>query len=447
MDETTQTDTSPGAAAQATSEALVLSVVSHPDPSQVGAFNVLNRATTTTIGRHAGCFGPGVLDVRRLSRQHFRLRVAPDEGVSLKDLGSRNGTQLNGEAVEETSIQVGDVIGAGGILMLLHRGQPLTRRSTHPELIGVSAANTQVLLQIAEVAQRDTVTLVHGETGTGKELVARALHQQSGRDGALVAVNCGAVTDSMVASELFGHRRGAFSGAVRDRTGLVRAAEGGTLFLDEVGDASPKLQVSLLRLVEARTYRAVGSEVERTADVRFVAATHRPLEDHVRADLAARLRQWVIEVPPLRERREDIPHLAVHFARRAAGSEVVIDREFMLALLRYDWPANVRELKGVVERAVVAAGGDPFIAATPVVLALLKQAPAHHPPAQPPSVEASPPAKRRRVRPTPEELREVLQRWRGNLAAAAEELQVTRNTVYRWVDAAGIDLDSLRGPR
>ena len=241
----------------------------------------------------------------------------------------------------------------------------LKEAGTGHEIVGDSAAIRDVLALVARVAASPTTVLVEGETGTGKELVARAIHAASDRrDRLFVAVNCAAFSEGILESELFGHRRGAFTGAVADRKGLFDVADGGTLFLDEICETSGALQAKLLRVLQEGEVRAVGDTRARTVDVRVIAATNRRLEDEVktgrfREDLYYRLRVFPIRLPALRERREDIPALAHHLTRRLAAQlkkPVGEPTEDTLALLgRYAFPGNVRELANEIERAVLLA--------------------------------------------------------------------------------------------
>ncbi|MFN8091508.1 MAG: sigma-54 dependent transcriptional regulator [Vicinamibacteria bacterium] len=228
-------------------------------------------------------------------------------------------------------------------------------------LIGVSPVMASLFEMIRAVAPTSSTVLVTGESGTGKELVARAIHGLSGRaEEPFVSVNCGALPDTLLESELFGHVKGAFTDARQSKKGLFEAASGGTLFLDEVGETSPPMQVKLLRALQERRIRPVGSTAEIEVDVRVIAATNVPLEDLVqqrkfREDLFYRLQVIPIRTPSLRERTEDIPLLAAHFAERFArqmGKRVAkISEEAMACLKRHSWPGNVRELENVVERA------------------------------------------------------------------------------------------------
>ncbi|MFW6051854.1 MAG: sigma-54-dependent transcriptional regulator [Myxococcota bacterium] len=236
------------------------------------------------------------------------------------------------------------------------------------EMLGKSDAMRKVFRTIEKVAQYSTTVLVQGESGTGKELVARALHRNGPRAGKpFVAINCGAIPDTLLESELFGHKRGAFTDAHSDKRGLFEEADGGTLFLDEIGELPLQLQVSLLRVLQEGTVRPLGATRDRQVDVRVVAATVRDLKREVeegrfREDLYYRLNVLQVAVPPLRDRREDIPLLIEHFVERNNGRLGTairgVDPQARKLLLDYRWPGNVRELENVIERAVVLADGD-----------------------------------------------------------------------------------------
>ncbi len=242
-------------------------------------------------------------------------------------------------------------------------------RSQRGALIGNSEAMQRVRAMIEKVAETDATVLVRGESGTGKELVARELHERNmvRRNGAFVAVNCAALPSELIESELFGHEKGAFTGAAARRQGKFEQADGGTLFLDEIGDMSANVQAKLLRALEERRIERLGSNDSIPVDVRIVSATHRPLEQEItagsfRADLFYRLRVLTIDIAPLRERREDIPILAETFLRNAAERYELPQRTMAQAALRrlveYNWPGNIRELKNTIDRAVIMAEGD-----------------------------------------------------------------------------------------
>ncbi len=244
----------------------------------------------------------------------------------------------------------------------------IARHAKERHFVAGSGAMQSALELAGQVAPLDTTVLVYGESGTGKEFMVRLIHDQSPRaSGPFVSVNCAALTETLLESELFGHVRGAFTGAVRDKAGLFEVAGGGTLFLVEIGEVAPTVQAKLLRALQEREIRRVGAERAIRVNVRVVAATNRELRAAVaagtfREDLYFRLGAFVITVPPLRERREDIPALTHQFVRRAAArtrKEVdAVSADAMTALMRYHWPGNVRELEHAIERAVIVARGD-----------------------------------------------------------------------------------------
>ncbi len=246
----------------------------------------------------------------------------------------------------------------------------IDRSSMFEEIVGSSASLQRVLDQIARVAGADTTVLILGETGTGKELIARAIHKRSKRAGrAFIRVNCAAIPPSLIASELFGHEKGAFTGAVQRRIGRFEAADGGTIFLDEVGDLPPETQVSLLRVLQEREFERIGSNRAIPVDVRVLAATNRDVSEAVaqgkfREDLYYWLNVFPIAVPTLRERADDIRLLVEYLVRRfaqAAGKKIdQIDTKTLELLAAYDWPGNVRELQNVIERSVILTDGATF---------------------------------------------------------------------------------------
>ena len=424
---------------------MVLSIVHHPDRALLGLRGVLAPGRPVVLGRADQVFMPGVFDGGKTSREHTGV-TATGRHVAVSDLGSRNGTWVNGARIERASLSAGDVLGLGSVLLLVHEGPLAFKVPQNRRLLGVSHALSQLLEQIALVAGRDTSTLILGETGVGKELVARELHARSGRRGAFVPVNCGALSEGVMHSELFGHVRGAYSGASTARAGLVEEADAGTLFLDEVGDATQTLQTSLLRLLENREYRRVGANRIETTNARFVAATHPRVEEAMasggfREDLWTRLARWVVRVPPLRDRPEDIPHLFRAFADRYAGRPVEPTRALSLALVRHRWPHNVRELQAFSER-VVTACQDADVLDPPEWLAA-ELAPAAERPRAAPAV-ARAPVPERVVRPPRAVLESLCQRHRGNVSGMAAELSVPRKTLYRWLAHHGLDVATYR---
>ena len=235
------------------------------------------------------------------------------------------------------------------------------------QIIGNSPALESVLEQVEQVAPTDSTVLIQGETGTGKELIARAVHNLSARCGRpFIKLNCAAIPFDLLESELFGHERGAFTGAIAQKVGRFELADKGTLFLDEVGDIPPGLQPKLLRVLQEQEFERLGSTRTHKVDVRLVAATNRNLVDMVkrnefRSDLYYRLNVFPVPLPPLRERREDIPALVEHFveiyARRMSKQIENIPRETMSALASYEWPGNIRELQNLIERSVILSTG------------------------------------------------------------------------------------------
>jgi formate hydrogenlyase transcriptional activator len=246
----------------------------------------------------------------------------------------------------------------------------IDKTSMFEEIVGVSPALNVVLARVAKVAPTDSTVLVTGETGTGKELIARAIHKRSRRSTrAFVSVNCAAVPRDLIASELFGHEKGAFTGATQRRLGRFELAEGGTIFLDEIGELPPETQVALLRVLQEREFERVGGNAKIRADLRVIAATNRDLDAAVaagafRSDLFYRLNVFPIEMPPLRERREDIPLLVEYFidryARKAGKTIRRIAKRSLELLEAYPWPGNIRELQNVVERSVIVCESENF---------------------------------------------------------------------------------------
>jgi DNA-binding NtrC family response regulator len=313
----------------------------------------------------------------------------------------------------------------------------LTYESPRYQLIGSGPAMQKVVQLIEKVAPTDATVLVRGESGTGKELVARALHHNSLRHGQpLVTVNCAALQEALLESELFGHEKGAFTGALQAKPGLIEVAEGGTLFIDEVAEMAPALQAKLLRVLEDGHYRRVGGTKECHANVRVIAATNKPLENEQKAgrfreDLFFRLNVVSIDLPPLRDRREDIPALVEHFltTRQLGKSRCQVGPEAMQALLRYDWPGNIRELANVLERAQILAEDNCL---TPDDLPeTLQTAP---PPAEVSSADSLNlhEMERRNVRA-------ALQRTNGNKVHAAKLLGISRRALYRLITKYGLE--------
>lgn len=319
-------------------------------------------------------------------------------------------------------------------------------------MIGHDPRTLDVLKLIRQVGPTPTTVLIRGESGTGKELTARAIHQASHRaDKPLVAVNCTTLTDSLLESELFGHRKGAFTGAVGDRKGLFEAANGGTVFLDEIGDITPKLQAELLRVLDSGEIRPVGGSASAKVDVRLIAATNKNLEDGVREgwfreDLFYRLNVFTITMPPLRSRLESLDPLVTHFldlaSRRVNKNIVEIEERAILAMKHYHWPGNIRELQNILERAAVLAQDNVIrLENLPVVFAELSLQGGDAP------TENSFRGQREKQVGQVERslLKRYLQEAQGNVSAAARRAGIPRRTFYRLLARCGLKGSDFQG--
>jgi DNA-binding NtrC family response regulator len=314
----------------------------------------------------------------------------------------------------------------------------LTFESKRYQIIGRSPAIHRLMQLIQKVAPTDSTVLIRGATGTGKELVARALHHNSPRrDRALVTINCAALQENLLESELFGHEKGSFTGATQAKRGLIEVAEGGTLFIDEVAEMAPAMQAKLLRVLENGHYRRVGGTQEQMANVRIIAATNKPLEEEqkngrFREDLYYRLNVVTLPLPPLRERREDIPILIDHFltTRQIGKIKYQVQPDALEMMTRYDWPGNIRELVNVLERAQILAEDN--LITTDDLPENMILSPLHGENSSKPGVteehtdnlEAT---ERRHVH-------SVLQRLKYNKVKAANALGVSRRSLYRLIE-------------
>jgi DNA-binding NtrC family response regulator len=306
-----------------------------------------------------------VLSDRGVSRQHLRMTLDAN-GVRVEDLGSRNGTFVSGVGVKDVVVTPGALVTLGDCELLIEPDLPVvdvpvSQTTRLGPMVGRSVGMRKLFSVIERVAPTDYTVLIEGETGTGKELVARTLHELSPRRaGPFVVFDCAASTESLLESELFGHVRGAFTGASSPREGAVRRADGGTLFIDELNSMPLAVQGKLLRVLETRRIQAVGADVETTVNLRVVAASNTGLRAEVQAkrfreDLYYRLSVVCIEIPPLRERREDIALLTRDFLR-GAGLDVDVTGPNLDRLVGYSWPGNVRELRNTIDRALALTG-------------------------------------------------------------------------------------------
>jgi DNA-binding NtrC family response regulator len=321
--------------------------------------------------------------------------------------------------------------------------EQLRYESPRYRLVGSGAAMRRVLRLIEKVAPTDSTVLVRGASGTGKELVARAVHLNSARrERPLVTINCAALQEALLESELFGHEKGSFTGAVQAKAGLFEVAEGGTLFVDEVAEMAPGLQAKLLRVLEDGHYRRVGGTQEARADVRVIAATNKPLEDEIRAgrfreDLYYRLAVMTIDLPPLRERPQDIPELIEHFltTRPVGPVRSRVEPGALAALSRYGWPGNVRELANVLERAQILAENH-VITLDDLPESIVDAAPA--------ATVAGDPGHLREVERR--HVLEVLQAHKGNKVQAARALGISRRALYRMTAKYGLEAGREASP-
>jgi transcriptional regulator with GAF, ATPase, and Fis domain len=316
-----------------------------------------------------------VLADETVSRTHFEI-VRDAKGYLVRDMKSTNGTFLDGAEVKEAYLRAGSVIAAGSCELKFtpfeERIEILpSEKEQLGEMVGKSHAMREIFGLVERIAPTDATVLIEGETGTGKDMIARTLHLLSPRtDAPFIVVDCGAVAGTLIESELFGHEKGAFTGAVTARQGAFELASGGTVFLDELGELSLDLQPKLLRVLEQRELRRVGGTKTIKVDLRVIAATRKDLRSEVekgkfREDLFFRLNVVPITAPPLRDRREDIPLLIDAMLAKLSEGGATLTDQTRAALMAHDWPGNVRELRNVIERAL-ALGADPGMLVAPL---------------------------------------------------------------------------------
>lgn len=384
---------------------------------------------STMIGRDRKC--QIQLPDSAASRKHARIVIQGDR-FFIEDLGSRNGTLVNGLRVERAELHQGDVVRLGSSAFAfvqvakderprVSQDKTLTLSS---EMLGASAPMLLLAGKLRRLAATDSTVLVLGETGTGKELAARLIHRHGARAGGpFVTVNCGAIPESLVESELFGHEAGAFTGAKSLRLGAFERAHRGTLFLDEVGELPEPAQVALLRALEEGCVRRIGGDEEIKIDTRMIAATHRDPKQVLREDLYFRLSVVTVLVPPLRERGDDIVILARDFLRqfaRKAGRKIVgLSDECLQGLKAHPWPGNVRELKNAVERAAIL-GTSPYIQPADLGLA--------------PTADGFPTLEQLKK----EHIRRALEVSGGDRKKAQELLGIPRSTFYEKLKEFGL---------
>ena len=443
-----------------------LRVVSGPDQGKEHAL----EDGTTLVGTHAD--NDLVLTDATVSRHHLEIRVRRD-GIEVRDLDTTNGTKHGGA-------RVGQVILVGPARLRLGRHTELDVEPVDAgvelddwpgdrfgDVLGSAPVMRRLFALLGRAAATEATILLTGETGTGKEAIAEAIHQAGARaKGPFVVVDCGSIPHELIASELFGHARGSFTGAAADKQGLIEAANRGTLFLDEIGELALDLQPQLLRVLDRRQVRRVGETHAVDVDIRVIAATHRDLRAMVRAgrfreDLYYRLAVVATHVPPLRERKDDIPALVTCFAERMGRGAFAQSPALLEQLLRHDWPGNVRELRNVVERALslgsaaLADLGDPAAGSG-------RSGPATSPGDAGASDDSGRPPTGAPAGTTTGDVLELpfkeakaalvesferdyltalLARHRGNISRAASEAGIDRNYVHRLVKKYGLEVD------
>ena len=377
----------------------------------------------------------------RMSSDHGRL-VRERGAWVIDDPRSKNGVVVNGAPTRKAVLGDGDVVELGHTFCLF-RVAPAAPGPADleagdgddPALVTFNGELAVALARLVRVAATDVPVVITGDTGTGKELVARAVHRGSGRRGPFVAINCGALPETLVEAELFGARKGAFSGATHDRPGLVRAADHGTLFLDEIAELRPPSQAALLRVLQEREVLPLGDTAPVPVDVRVVAASHRRLEQQVadgefRDDLYARLNGYAIELPPLRGRREDLGLLVrALLARRPGGDRATLAPAAARLLFAYPWPHNVRELEKTIASALALAPDRPI---GPDDLPGAVRRGAVTPPIATPDDDDALRAR----------LVALLAEHQGNVAAVARAMGKERMQIHRWAKRLGIDLSA-----
>lgn len=386
-----------------------------------------------------------VLTDPTVSRYHLELERSVDR-VKVSDVGSTNGTLTAGVLLGQGAVLAGAQLKLGHTTVKVGDGRTLTLELHQEEsfgpLKGRTAVMRRLMTKVAKAAQSDISVLLNGETGTGKELIAQALHEQGPRaKKPFVTVDCGSLAPGLVASELFGHERGAFTGADRRHTGAFERAEGGTVFLDEVGELPQALQAVLLGVLERRIFRRVGGQDDVEVDVRIVSATHRDLRAEVnkgtfRLDLFYRIAVVRLQVPALRDRSDDVPMLVEHFLRAAGHDgevEDLVSNKAMQALQSHHWPGNVRELRNLIE-ATLAMGETPPLETN--------EHPAHVPPSSAPVNAAVLPYKDARLQVLhgfeSRYLKTLLERADGNVSQAGRVARMDRSHLIELLKKHGL---------
>ncbi len=401
------------------------------------------------VGRDPACAVR--LSGNDVSRRHASIkRASPEASPLIVDLGSRNGIRVNGRSLASAELRCGDVVRVGGWVGVV-TAMPGEFAEITPGLLGGAVLRAAVE-PLRQAAPSSLTIILEGETGTGKEVVTRTIHDWSGRPGPLVAVNCAALPEALAEGELFGYRRGAFTGADRASPGFFRSAQGGTLLLDEVSDLPLPLQAKLLRVLQEREVQPLGETRPVPVDVRIVVASQQPLMDAVkegrfRPDLLARLDGVTVRLPPLRQRKEDVPHLFSHMLRELTqGRAPAVEGDVVERLCTHDWPFNVRELVQLVRQILVLHPGETLLNLQHLPTRIGTRTgerpldTTSKPNPRPPTAAAA--------GPEPVELPALLVALRasgGNVARASAMLGITRQRAYRLMESHSVDLEAIRG--
>lgn len=400
------------------------------------------------------------LDDQWLSGSHGRLLRRGSAGHTfylLEDTESTNGVWVNGLRISEPlRLNHGDVFETGGTFWkFYHRAtqdiDELLARAYAGVGLTTATFSFDVLAQLEHlerIAPSKISIVLTGESGTGKEVTSSEIHRASGRNGSFVALNCAAIPAGLIESELFGHRKGAFTGAIADKVGVIQEADKGTLLLDEIGDMSLEAQAKLLRVLQEGSFMRVGESASRSVDVRFIAATHRDLTkmistDQFRGDLYARLNGFAIQLPALRERREDIGILIAHFLSSLGHEDQRIGHEAYRALVLFDWPYNIRQLQKVMDTSLTLCPEGEEIALTHFPEALRTPAPSCAE-KQPEAAGGAKSWEGLSPEALAQEIRDQLTQCDGNISAVARNLDTTRKQIHRWVKRFDIDIDQFR---
>jgi DNA-binding NtrC family response regulator len=445
----TETQVAPQAKASM-KEGPCLVVVWSEQRTLLGARLSLPDAEEVVLGRGEPAFGPGALNDRRISSKHLRV-ITSGEKLVVVDLGSKNGSYLDRGRFDEAVLGPGDFLQLGNTFLRYVIEQPFLEADSETFLGGVSARLAALRKQVESTGKHELPVLITGPSGAGKERVAREVHRCSGKRGPFVALNCSTLSPALAESELFGHTKGAFTGATQDSPGLFQKADGGTLFLDEVATLPAPLQPKLLRALQEGKVRRVGESVERDCRPRIACATNEDLQQMVtdgsfREDLYARLHGSTLSAPSLGDRLEDIGWLCATLLERAGFPGLKIAPDLMWALLTAKWALNVRGLEQCILSEASEANEGTLQLGPTIQEFLASQERLTAAKDQSASAAASPRAARKvRVkRPKRAELAAMLDKHGGRVERVADHYGVRRQQIYRWVESLELDLSHYR---